>query len=124
MNIKVLIVDRRMAARNELARPLKKLGVWDVVQITPQAVVSEALPPGDFDIAFVEFNTLKQVGPALIKSLRANDAHLPVVVTYPSTIKMADLKTHTSQASTCCVSPITAERLRTTIEQCVASITA
>jgi len=123
MKIKALVIDRRSVERNELTRPLKELGVRKVVERNAQEIAAEPVEAGQYDVVFIEFNTLMEAGQPLAGLLRAMDANVPIIVTYPPATRPADLKKYCPQATACLGSPFTNEQLRQTMEQCVASLT-
>ena len=122
MKIKALVVDRRSVERNELTFPLNRIGVRKVIEKNTEEILAKPFKAGQYDVVFVEFNTLMEAGQPLARSLRATDPNVPIIVTYPHTTKIADLKKYCPQASAYLVSPFTSEQLRETIGHCVSPL--
>lgn len=101
--------------RNALTQPLKKLGIHKVVELNADEIAGEPFEAGEFDVVFVEFNTLMEAGQTLVTSLRKIDANVPIILTYPQSTNLADLKKYCSSASAFLLSPFTKEQLRETI---------
>jgi DNA-binding NtrC family response regulator len=99
MKIKALVVDRRTKVRNALTRPLKKIGVRQVVEMNGDEIGGATFEAGEFDIIFVEFNTLIEAGETLVQRLRQLDPAVPVIISYPETTNFADLKKHCPEAT-------------------------
>ncbi len=121
MNIKVLVVDQNSVERSELTLPLQQAGLRNIVEANVHELAARPSRAGQYDAVFVEFNTLMEAGQALARSLRAMDADVPMVVTYPRTTRVADLKKYCPQASAYMELPFTRDELRDTIEECVSS---
>jgi DNA-binding NtrC family response regulator len=123
MNFKVLVVDRRSVERSELTLPLKKAGVGKIAEANLHELAAQPFQAGQYDAVFVEFNTLMEAGQALARSLRAMDADVPIVVTYPLTTRIADIKKYCPQASAYLASPFTSDQLWDTLQECVSAAT-
>ena len=117
MKIKALVVDRRSMERNELTRPLKRIGVKNIVEVNVDEFMSQPFRTGEFDVVFVEFNTLMEAGRGLTKLLRQMDFQAPVIVTYPASVALEDLRKYCPDVSATLMTPFTDEQLRETVEQ-------
>jgi DNA-binding NtrC family response regulator len=117
MNVKALVVDRRSMERNVLTLPLQQIGVRKVTELNREELAGRRIRSGEFDIAFIEFHTLMEAGRGLVDSLRTGDATLPIVVTYPSTVTVADLKKYCPDAAAYLLTPFTKEQLRESVAQ-------
>ncbi len=124
MTITALVLDRRSSVRNAFTQPLKQIGIRNVVEINAQRLVDEPFDAGKFDVVFVEFNTLMEVGQTLVASLHEMDVNVPIIVTYPQSTNVADLKKYCPDASAYLVSPFSNEQLREVINQHVHLLTA
>jgi DNA-binding NtrC family response regulator len=124
MKIKALVVDRRTMVRNALTQPLKNIGVRDVVEMNADEIVTEPIGAGEFDIVFIEFNTLIEAGETLVKSIRKQDPQVPIIVTYPETTNFADLKKYCPAATAYLKSPFTSEQLGEIVKQQLQMLTA
>ena len=80
MNIKALVVDRRSTVRNELSQPLKQIGVRKVVEMNASEAGGATFEAGEFDVIFVEFNTLIEAGETLVQRLRQQGFLFPALV--------------------------------------------
>ena len=124
MNIKALVVDRRSTVRNELTQPLKKIGVRKVVEMNTDEISIAVFRAGEFDIIFVEFNTLIEAGESLVQRLRQQDPAVPIIVTYPETTNFADLKKYCPKATAYLKSPFTTDELCDMVKQQLQLLTA
>jgi DNA-binding NtrC family response regulator len=122
MKIKALAVDRRSTERNLLTRPLKQIGVKKVVEVTAEEFTAELFETGNFDVVFIEFNTLMEAGRNLAKSLRQMDDQIPIIVTYPESVTVADLQKYCPDVTACLMTPFTNEQLREAVEQHVLAV--
>ena len=109
------MVDRRSIERNVLTRPLKQIGVRTVTELNAEELAAKAIKSGDFDVVFIEFNTLMDTGRELAESFRKIDSSIPIVVAYPSSVTLADLKKYCPDVSACLMTPFTNEQLRETV---------
>jgi DNA-binding NtrC family response regulator len=124
MKIKVLVVDRQSVGHSPLTQPLKKSGVGNIIEVNERELAAQPFQAGQYDAVFVEFNTLMEAGQALARSLRAMDADVPIVVTYPHTTRIADIKKYCPQASAYLAAPFTSEQLLDSLGECVSAATA
>lgn len=122
MNIKALAVDRRSTERNLLTRPLKQIGVKKVVEVTAEEFKGELFETGDFDVVFIEFNTLMEAGRDLARSLRQMNGQTPIIVTYPENVTVADLQKYCPDATAYLMTPFTNEQLREVVEHHVLAL--
>ncbi len=74
MKIKALVVDRRSMERNTLTRPLKQIGVRTVTELNAEELAAKPVKSGEFDVVFIEFNTLMDAGRELAESFRKFDS--------------------------------------------------
>jgi DNA-binding NtrC family response regulator len=123
MNIKALVVDRKSVERCELTQPLEQAGLRTVDYANVQELAAQPFRPGQYDVVFIDFHTLMEAGRTLIRSLREMDADVPLVVTYPHTAQLADLKTYCPQASAYLESPFSRDELHDALEACVSAAT-
>ena len=117
MKIKALVVDQRSVERNELTGPLKRIGVRKIVEVNVETLLAQPFRTGDFDAVFIEFNTLMEAGRGLTKSLREMDGQVPIIMTYPQSVSLADLQRYCPDASAYLMMPFATEQLLETVEQ-------
>ena len=117
MKTNALVVDRRSMEGNELTIPLKLVGVKKVIEASADELLAQPLKTGTFDVVFVEFNTLMEAGRDLIKSIRQMDLEVPIIVTYPDSVSVADLQKYCPEVSATLMTPFSDEQLRNVVEQ-------
>jgi DNA-binding NtrC family response regulator len=117
MKIKALVVDRRSMERNELTKPLKRIGVRKVTEVNVEEFRARPLKAGAFDLVFIEFNTLMEAGRGLLQMLRRADCDVPVIVTYPESVDVADVRKFCPEASSTLRIPFTNQQLRQIVER-------
>ena len=117
MNIAALVVDRRSQKRSELSMRLKRIGVRKVASTNVREFMKRPFKAGAFDIVLIEFNTLMEAGRSITRSLRQMDLHVPLLVTYPESVAVVDLRKYCPDISTTLVTPVTDVQLREAIEQ-------
>ncbi len=117
MKTNALVVDRRSMERNELTIPLKRVGVKKVLEANADELLAQPFKTGSFDVVFVEFNMLMAAGRDLIKSIRQMDLEVPIIVTYPGSVSVADLRKYCPEVSATLMTPFTDEQLRNVVEQ-------
>jgi DNA-binding NtrC family response regulator len=117
MKTKALVVDRRSMERNELTKPLKRIGVKKVVEVNIDEFVARPFQAGAFNIVFIEFNTLMEAGRGLLQTLRRTDCDVPVIVTYPESVAVDDLRKYCPDLSATLMTPFTDEQLREMVER-------
>jgi DNA-binding NtrC family response regulator len=124
MNIKALVVDRRSTVRNELSQPLKQIGVQKVVERNANDIGGTNFEAGEFDVIFVEFNTLIEAGETLVQRLRQQDSAVPIIVTYPETTNFGDLKKYCPKATAYLKTPFKTDELAAMVKEQLQLLTA
>ncbi len=87
------------------------------MEVNIDALMGQPFNTGDFDAVFIEFNTLMKAGRGLTKSIRELDGHVPIIVTYPPSVLLADFRKYCPEVSASLMTPLTNEQLRKTVEQ-------
>ena len=124
MKINAFVVDRRTIVRKALAQPLLNTGVHRVVEMNAKELATEPFEAGEFDVILIEFSALINAGETLLTSLRNQDSHVPIIVTYPPTTNVADLINYYPSATAFLKSPFTPEQLRELIDMQLQMLTA
>lgn len=79
-NSHVLLVDDEQSELDAYSLLLSSMGVKNVVTLSDSSVVSETLDSMQASIVFLDLNMPKVSGMDVLKELRANKPHIPVVI--------------------------------------------
>ena len=114
---RVLVADDSSTMRKIILRSLQAVGVTDVAEAADGAEAVALFTPGKFDMVLTDWNMPGMTGLEVLKSIRAQDKEIPVIMVTTEAEKSRVLEAIQAGVTDYLVKPFTADTLREKLEK-------
>jgi len=114
---RVLVADDSSTMRKIILRSLQAVGVTEVAEAADGAEAVAIFAPGKFDMVLTDWNMPGMTGLEVLKSIRAQDKEIPVIMVTTEAEKSRVLEAIQAGVTDYLVKPFTADTLREKLEK-------
>ncbi len=112
MSMQVLVADDSSTMRKIIIRSLVAVGAPDVTEAADGAQAVEFFTHGSFDLVLTDWNMPGKSGLEVVREIRAQDAHVPIIMVTTETEKSRVVQAISAGVTDYLVKPFTADTLR------------
>ena len=114
---RVLVADDSSTMRKIILRSLQAVGVTEVAEASDGAEAVALFAPGKFDMVLTDWNMPGMTGLEVLKSIRAQDKEIPVIMVTTEAEKSRVLEAIQAGVTDYLVKPFTPDTLREKLEK-------